>query len=502
MSAATHLDRRLLERARLSRDARFDGRFFIAVTSTGIYCRPVCPASPSPKRANVRYFPSAAAAAEAGFRPCLRCRPEAAPGTPAWSGTSAAVRRALRLIQEGALDESSVESLAARVGLGPRHLHRLFVQHLGASAGAVAMTRRLQFAKHLIDDTSLSMTHVALAAGFGSLRRFNDALRKAYGRPPRELRTRTANTAARNADEIVLKLAYRPPYDWKHVHGFLAARAVAGIEHVDRRGYARTIGLDHGHALVHVRPVPDRHELELTVRGASPKSLLQVASAARRVFDLGADPALIAATLKSDPLLGPLVRKRPGLRVPGVWEPFECAVRAIAGQQVTVAAGRTLVARIVARAGRRIGPDGEALTHLFPSPHELAAADLEGFGIPAARIAALKALARAVADRRIDLGGDPDQVVAALAELPGIGSWTAQYIALRALGEPDAFPAADIVLRRMAASRVAMVPTRDLARRAEAWRPWRSYAVLYLWQAATDGASRLKRTDEPGGSLT
>jgi AraC family transcriptional regulator, regulatory protein of adaptative response / DNA-3-methyladenine glycosylase II len=483
------LDRSVLDRARVSRDPRFDGKFFIAVTSTGIYCRPVCPA-PSSNDENVRYYATAAAAAEAGFRPCLRCRPEAAPGTPAWLGTSAVVRRALRLIQDGVLDESSVEVLAARLGIGPRHLHRLFVQHVGASPITVAQTRRLHFAKHLLDETALPITEIALAAGFGSLRRFNDTFRKTYGRAPRQLRRqRQRGLAAGGGHEVALRLAFRPPYDWAQVEAFLATRAVPGVERVDSRGYARTVEWDGGHAVVCVRPRAREHALELRVRGAAPAALFQLSSAARRMFDLAADPAHIARAFRGDPLLGPLVRRRPGLRIPGAWDPFECAVRAVLGQQVSVAAARTLAARLVARAGRAIAGGEDGLTHLFPDATALAAADLDGLGLTGGRIGAIRALACAVADGRLDLAGPGEEVTAALAALPGFGAWTAQYVALRALGEPDAFPSADLVLRRVAGAGGPPLTAGALAARAEEWRPWRGYAVLHLWRAAGDATA-------------
>lgn len=494
MDPINGLDARALDRARVSRDARFDGRFFIAVTSTGIYCRPVCPVR-SPKRAHVRYYPTAAAAAEAGYRPCLRCRPEAAPGTPAWLGTSALVRRALRLIDDGCLDGESVESLAARVGIGTRHLDRLFVAHVGATPVAVAQTRRLHFAKRLLDETALPITDIALAAGFGSVRRFNDVFRGTYGRPPRELR-RLRSAATADAGEIILRMSYRPPYDWAHVREFLAARALPRVERVDADGYTRTVALGGRHAVVRIAPVVGAHALELRVRGAFPGDLFQLASAARRMFDLGADPLRIAASLRRDPLLGPLVRQRPGLRIPGVWDPFECTVRAIVGQQVSVAGGRTLAARLVARAGRSAAGCGHGLSHLFPTPADLADANLDGIGLTSARIATLRALARAAADN-LDLSAGVEDVTAALLRLPGIGEWTAQYVALRAFGEPDAFPAADLVLRQMAASNGTPVTARELARRAEAWRPWRAYATMHLWRAA--GASRPSRTRAAAG---
>jgi AraC family transcriptional regulator of adaptative response / DNA-3-methyladenine glycosylase II len=482
MPNPTGLAPRALERARISRDPRFDGKFFIAVTSTGIYCRPVCPVA-SPKKANIRYYPTAASAAEAGFRPCLRCRPEAAPGTPAWLGTSALVRRALRLIHDGALDETSVEDLAHRLGIGPRHLHRLFVQHVGASPITVAQTRRLHFAKHLLDETDLPITQIALAAGFGSVRRFNDTFLRSYKRPPRELRRR--RTGADAGPGVAVRLAYRPPYDWEQVAGFLARRAVPGVERVDASGYARVVSTPDGPAVVRVRPIAGVNALELRVEDAAPASLFPVCATARRAFDLGADPAHVARAFRRDPVLGPLVRRRPGLRIPGAWDPFECAVRAILGQQVSVAAARTLAARLVARLGEPIAREaGDGLSHAFPSPAAVARADLAGLGLTSGRAAALRALAVAVRDGAVDFDLPADEVVRALAALPGLGDWTAQYVALRALGEPDAFPTGDLVLRRRAGRSGRPLSARELTARAEAWRPWRSYAALHLWSSA------------------
>jgi AraC family transcriptional regulator of adaptative response / DNA-3-methyladenine glycosylase II len=466
MSDLPGLDRDALDRARLSRDPRFDGRFFIAVTSTGIYCRPICP-SPTSNAANVRYYGSAAAAAEAGFRPCLRCRPEAAPGSPAWQGTSAVVSRALRLIQEGLLDEASVDVLAQRLGIGPRHLHRLFVRHVGASPTTVAGTRRLQFAKNLLDETEMPITQIALAAGFGSVRRFNDAFRRTYGRSPREMRRqRRGGLTPQASDEVVLRLAYRPPYDWGHLRDFLAERAVPGVERVDARGYSRTLTSDRGHAIMRVRPLDGQHSLELRVCGAAPAELFPICVAARRCFDLSADPARIAAALASDPLLAPLVRQRPGLRIPGAWDPFECAVEAMLARGTSTAEAREAAGRLVARAGRAIRGGTDGLTHVFPSPAELAAADLDGVGIGRSRLAGLEALARAVGRGSVDFKGPAAEISGALASLPGFDESAAQYVALRGLGEPDAFPSASGELRSQ----------------AEAWRPWRGYATLWLSQ--------------------
>ena len=488
-------DLSVLERARLSRDPRFDGKFFVAVTSTGIYCRPVCPAVPSVKSRHIRYFASAAAAHEAGFRPCLRCRPEAAPGTPAWSGTSAVVRRALRLIQEGGLDGQAVSEFAARLGLGPRHLNRLFHRHVGASPRAIAQTRRLHFAKRLIDETDLPMTEIAHAAGFGSLRRFNDVVRSTYGAPPRELRQqRREQRPCITAGEVCLTLAYRPPYDWGHMREFLAQRALPGVEKIDASSYTRLIRTADGYAEIGIRPLPARNALELRVRGAPAEALLNIAATARHVFDLSADPESVTQSLGADRLLRPLVQRRPGLRIPGAWDPFECAIRAVLGQQVTVATARALGGRLVQRLGRPAAGAG-GLTHLFPTPEAILAGNLDGLGLTGNRITALKALAKAVAEGRIAFERPAEEVIASLEQLPGFGEWTAQYIALRALWEPDALPGADLVLRRMAGKGGGPLSTKEMERRAERWRPWRSYAVMHLWCAA--GESRARRAAVP-----
>jgi AraC family transcriptional regulator of adaptative response / DNA-3-methyladenine glycosylase II len=351
----------------------------------------------------------------------------------------------------------------------------------------VAHTRRLHFAKRLIDETALPMTDIALAAGFGSLRRFNSAFQSTYQRAPRELRRRRRRGLASGGDDaLVLTLAFRPPYDWTQVRDFLATRAVPGVERVDARGYARTLALGGGHAIVCVRAIDGQDALELRVRGAAPADLFQIADAARRVFDLAADPARIALAFKRDALLRPLITRRPGLRIPGMWDPFECAVRAVLGQQVSVAAGRTLAARLVARIGQPIAGDDDRLTHLFPSPASMAVADLDGLGITGARVRALQTLAGAVMTGAVDFAAPAEEVAAALVALPGFGPWTAQYVALRALGEPDAFPAGDLVLRRMASPNRTLLTPRALDDRAERWRPWRGYATLHLWRAAGD----------------
>lgn len=453
------------EKARLARDARYDGRFFIAVTSTGIYCRPICPA-PSPKSSNVRYFPTGAAAAEAGFRPCLRCRPEASPGTPPWLGTSVSVSRALRLISQSALDEGSVEELAARLGLGSRHLRRLFLKHLGATPVAVAQTRRIAFAKKLIDETRLPLTQIAMAAGFGSVRRFNTSFRTVYGRSPRELRSLRAKDQTPDAGHHVLRLDYRPPYHWNGLVSFLAMRAIPGVEIVDPNCYRRNFVLAEHPGQLEVRPVRGRNSLEVRICFPDPSCLFTIVERVRRLFDLSADPSAIAGHLSRDAGLKPIVRRHPGLRVPGCWDGFEIAVRAILGQQVSVKAATTLSGRLVERFGKGT----------FPAATELAAADIEQIGLPGRRAESVRRLAQAVAEGSLSL--DPvaglEEFEERITTIPGIGPWTAQYVAMR-LGEPDAFPGGDLYLRPHAG-------------RADAWRPWRAYAAMMLWKQAGDEA--------------
>lgn len=476
------LNREVLDRARLSRDARFDGRFFIGVLSTGIYCRPICPA-PTPKAENVRYFVSAASAAEAGFRPCLRCRPEAAPGTPAWVGTSATVSRGLRLIGEGALDENSVEALAERLGVTPRHLHRLFVKHLGAPPLAVAQTRRLHFAKKLIDETNLPMTQVALAAGFGSVRRFNGVVRKVYGRTPTELR-RNRRAPGGGTETLSVSLSYRPPFAWAAIRAFLSTRAILGVEAVGRNSYERSIRVGDKTGVLTVRHVAAKRALVVEVAPELAPSLMEIASRVRALFDLEADPGAIAAVLRADDVLAESGRLMPGLRVPGCWDRFELAARAILGQQVTVAGATTLAARLVERCGIALPHAQGAIMQLFPDPAAVAAANLSGIGMPGARVRALQAFARAVAEGDIDLAATPDVVRTQLVAVPGIGPWTVEYIAMRALREPDAFPVQDIVLRRALHPAREALSVADLRAAAESWRPWRAYAVMQLWHAA------------------
>ncbi|MGE5205055.1 MAG: AlkA N-terminal domain-containing protein [Chlamydiota bacterium] len=490
-----NLDWRICSRARLSRDARFDGKFFIAVLTSRVYCRPICPA-PTAKEKNVRYFPTAAAAAEAGFRPCLRCRPECSPGTPAWVGTPSTVSRALRLIGESGLEDGGVEHLAERVGVGARHLRRLFLRHLGATPSAVAQTRRLHFAKKLIDETSLCMGQVALAAGFGCVRRFNAAMRKVYHRTPTQMRRLARPAAGQPEDQYLFRLRFRPPYNWQGMLAFLAARATPGVEGVEGGSYRRSISLNEGRGWLEVSLNESEHTLVARVQFSDPQSLFLVVERVRAMFDLNADWAALQETFKSDPVLFSRIKVAPGLRVPGCWNGFELAVRAILGQQITVKGATSLAGRLVQAFGQPLSAPG--LTHLFPRPEDLAGARLAGIGLPKARAESIRALARAVRDGqlRFECVADSDQFLARFCEIPGIGPWTAQYVAMRALGEPDAFPCGDIGLLRA----LGISSARELEQRAEAWRPWRAYAAMYLWNVAA-GNSAGRRKPAPGGTL-
>lgn len=493
-SGASHA---VYEQARQAKDARFDGKFFIAVKTTGIYCRPVCPVKP-PKSRNVVYFDTAAAAAEAGFRPCLRCRPESSPGTPAWAGTSATVTRGLRLISDGALDQGSVEALSDRLGVTPRHLSRLFLQHLGATPKAIAQTRRLHFAKKLLDETDLPMTEIALSAGYGSVRRFNDHVINVYGRTPSMLRNRTPS---RELSSFQLKLPYRPPYDFEGVLGFLAKRATPGLEVVGEGRYERNIRVD-GHTSgdrgkeppeepgveparevgrLTVTHEPQQRALLCDIRLGSSKQLMSVVEKVRRMFDLNADPLEIGACLSRDADMAPLVAANPGLRIPGAWDAFEVLVRAIVGQQISVKGATTVMGKIL----REFGEIADGVL-LFPSAKSLARLTPERLPMPRSRAVAIRDAARAVVTGEVDLATqDSATLVAQLTRIKGISEWTAQYVAMRAINDPDAFLHTDLLLRRVAKRRLSLATDKALLTRAEAWRPWRAYAGMYLWSPAS-----------------
>jgi AraC family transcriptional regulator of adaptative response / DNA-3-methyladenine glycosylase II len=490
-----------------SRDARFDGRFFFGVRTTGIYCRPVCPAR-TPKRVNVRFYACAAAAEQAGFRPCRRCRPETAPGTPAWQGTSATVSRALRLIDAGALDRGGVGELAARVGLGERQLRRLFLEHLGAGPKAVAATRRSHFARRLLDETALPMSEVAMAAGFASVRRFNAAMRDAFGCTPTELRrasrqktsrgSRSRPSAPRDADgegmapaRCELRLPFRRPYGWSLWARFMTPRALDPVESIRDGRYRRAFRFGAASGAVEVVCQPDEGVFRARVYTDDPGVLSPLAARLRRVLDLEAEPDVIASHLASDRRLAKIVRAHPGLRLTTAFDPFEAAVRAILGQQISVAGARTLALRLTLRHGEKAG-DAAAelgLSHLFPTPEAVAEADLEALGVTRARARALRGLAEAVSGGEVVLDGSraAEEVMEGLLALHGIGPWTAQVVAMRALGEPDAFPAGDLGLAKALARGDRTPSQRETLEIAERWRPWRAYATLYLWLSQSEG---------------
>ncbi len=484
------LDHDICYRAVSSRDARFDGHFFTGVKTTGVYCRPVCPAR-TPKQVNLRFFQCAAAAEQAGFRPCLRCRPETSPGSPAWLGSNTTVSRALRLIHDGALDFGSVDELADRLGLGARQLRRLFVEHLGATPIAIAQTQRAHFAKRLITETNLSMTAIAHCAGFSSVRRFNATVKRVFDRTPSQMRhtgKRRPHTVSGTTAEPVglsLRLPYRQPFDWSGLARFLAARAIPGVEIVASGSYLRTFEAGGVVGILEVKPVPDSPWLQLTVDTPPTRELMRISEKIRRQFDLRADPQTIGRHLGEDALLRPFLEACPGVRVPGAFDSFEIAVRAILGQQVTVKAATTISGRLASRCGTSLASPRDGLTHVFPSAEVLAKADLARLGIPQARADTITALARAVHADGLDLDAAPDldQYIQRLTAIRGIGPWTAKYIAMRVLGEPDAFPETDLGLREAFKRQGQSTVARDMLARAERWRPWRAYAARILWSS-------------------
>ena len=479
------LDPHTCYRALRARDARFDGRFFVAVSSTRIYCRPVCTVKP-PKRENCRFYPSAAAAESGGYRPCLRCRPELAPGNASVDATSRLAQAAASLIEDRALDEEGLDAVAARLGITDRHLRRAFGAEFGVSPVEFAQTQRLLLAKRLLTDTPLPVTEVAFASGFGSLRRFNALFKQRYRLQPSQLRRHMKGNGSDGAapDALHFELSYRPPYDWAAVSGFLSARAVAGVEAVEEGRYRRTarIRVDGKEYLgwIEASPSPKKPALRVSVSASLAKALPPVLSRVKALMDLACSPTEVAAAL------GPLARRHPGLRVPGAFDGFEVAVRAILGQQVTVAAARTVAGRFAAAFGDPLATPFESLTTVFPVAEriaELPYGRIARLGMPGARARTVLALARAVAKGDLDLvpNADIETTLDKLRALPGVGEWTAQYIAMRALAWPDAFPHTDLgVMKALGESN----PRRVLAA-GEAWRPWRAYAVMHLWNSLT-----------------
>jgi AraC family transcriptional regulator of adaptative response / DNA-3-methyladenine glycosylase II len=474
MNGHTSLDAARCERARLARDARFDGLFYTAVKTTGIYCRPVCPA-PAPKASNVVYFDTAAAAAAAGFRPCLRCRPELSPGDRDGRARDQFADRVLARIHEGALDAQDATGLAEEFAVGERQLRRLFLARYGVTPQAAAATHRLHIAKQLLTETRLPVIDIAFASGYASLRRFNQAFAAATGMSPTRLRRNDARE--RTVGEIqTLRLAYRPPYDWSRMLAFLHQRALPGIERVAAEAYERMLP-EHGPgARLRVSQDAARDALNLQLQSVPTKAIPALVQRVRRMFDLDADPQAIASVLSTDVRLSRSIAMRPGLRVPVGFDPWETAVRAVVGQRISVAATRTLLTRL-------IGEDGR-----FPSAAALCERDLGGLGLTQARAQTIRALAAAVMDGRVHFraGQSLDAFVDCLVALPGIGPWTAHYIAMRALGHPDAYPFGDLILRR-ALGDTSPRMERDMV---EAWRPWRSYVVLHLWTESIEQASK------------
>ena len=487
------LDFEVCYRAVVARDARFDGRFFTGVASTGVYCRPICPAR-TPARRNMRFFAHAGAAEAAGFRACRRCRPEASPGSPDWNARADLVARAVRLIADGYADEHGVSGLARRLAITDRHLRRLLLAELGTTPLALARTARLQTARRLLAETGMPVTEIAFASGFSSVRQFNASFQEAYGRPPSALRSRAPRPrhgeTVTGGTWLTLRLACREPFDGQALLRYLAARAIPGVEEVAHGRYTRTVRVPGGSGVIELMPPPaapsgGAHVL-LRARVAGLRGVSQVVSRCRRLLDLDADPQAIAAALASDEALAPLVAARPGMRVPGAYDGFELAVRAVLGQQISVPAASTLAGRLAARHGTPMDPAGRVTgaaeparppAVLFPRPGDLADADLSGLGLTTRRQVTLRALAAACADGRLNLdpGTDPEETSAGLAELPGVGPWTVAYILMRAAHDPDAFPGSDLGLRR-AMERLGCAPESP-----DRWRPWRAYAALHLW---------------------
>lgn len=461
--------------ALVARDRRFDGVFFVAVETTGIYCRPVCPAR-TPGRPRCRFYARAAEAERDGYRACFRCRPERAPGDASVDARSRLVRRATARIDAGALGEGSLEDLAGALGVTSRHLRRVMEAELGVTPLAWAQTRRLALAKQLLQDTTASMTEVALASGFGSVRRFNAAFQERFGRAPGSLRRESGDppaTSHQAHQTLTLRLDYRPPLEWRLLLDFLGKRAIAGVESIDGDTYVRRVKLGAHEGTVRVREVAKDAPLSAEIAVSLAPVLMPIVASLRRLFDLDAHPAAIVEHLSTDPLLRPLLRARSGLRVPGAFDGYEVAVRALLGQQVSVAAATTLAGRLVAKCGGVL-PSAEALAAM--SVDEVAS-----IGLPKKRAAALITLADAIARRAVVLepGVDPEATLAALEALPGIGPWTANYLGMRALSWPDAFPAGDLVLR----NKLELPTTRAVEARAERWRPWRAYAAMHLWSS-------------------
>jgi AraC family transcriptional regulator, regulatory protein of adaptative response / DNA-3-methyladenine glycosylase II len=492
------LDQERCYRAVASRDARFDGHFITAVRTTGIYCRPSCPAM-TPKRSNVEFLPTAGAAQQRGYRACRRCQPDAVPGSPDWNLRADLAARAMRLIADGVVEREGVPGLAARLGYSERHLGRVLTAELGAGPLALARAHRAHTARLLVETTPLGMADIAFAAGFASVRQFNDTVREVYGVPPTTLRTeagRRRGAGPTVAGTLVLRLPYRPPFDAEGLLTFFAARAIAGVESITIEGtggaYRRTMRLPHGMATVELRP--DAAHVLATLRLADPRDLGPAVARLRRLFDLDADPVAVDAALGADPALAPAVAAVPGIRLPGSVDGFETALRAVLNQQISVAAARTSASRLTADLGERLpaGLAGDGPDLLFPTAAAIAERGAEVLTGPARRTATVLALATAVADGSLvlDAGRDAVDLRAALTALPGVGPWTAGYLAMRLLGDPDELLASDLGVRRGATTLGLPSDAAGLTARAAGWAPWRSYAATHLWRAAATTPTR------------
>ncbi len=482
----TMIDPDAAYRALASHDPRFDGVFFVGVASTGIYCRPICPAK-TPKRESCRFFPSAEAAEKASFRPCLRCRPELAPGNAPVDNAHRIAQLMVHRVNEGQIEDGAgLEDIAAQFGISSRQLRRIIQQQVGVSPIELMQTRRLLLAKQLLTETKLPVTEIAFASGFSSLRRFNDAFASQYRMPPTRLRkTAAAGRAEIGATETsTLQLSYRPPYDWEAMLEFLRTRMVKDVEWVADGHYARTVRLGKHTGWIKVSHAPERRSLLVEFAHSLTPVLPALLGRLRTVFDLAARPDLIAAQLLKDPRLREGVRRHPGLRVPGAFDGFEMALRAILGQQVTVKAAATLAARLAGAFGRHIATPFPQLTRLAPLAEDVTKAgvgEVARLGIVGARARSILALARALqaGTLHLDAGADPEAAIAQLAALPGIGPWTAHCIAMRALRWPDAFPKEDIAVR----GNLGGVSAKEAEAMSQSWRPWRSYAVLHIWKS-------------------
>jgi AraC family transcriptional regulator of adaptative response / DNA-3-methyladenine glycosylase II len=472
-------------RAMLARDFRFDGKFYVGVKTTGVYCRPICPAKP--KRENVEFFPSSHLAEKQGYRPCLRCRPEAAPQSPAWLGKSAVVQRALKALSDPARQGDGEEAFAERFGVSARHLRRMFTEEIGKSPKRLALENRLDFARKLIAETRVPMNEIAFSSGFSSVRRFNDAIRGRFKRSPTHLRKHRPQPAPEEG--LVLSLPYRPPFDWEASLAYYRSHAIAGLESFAGGIYERVFRLDGKVGIIQVTPGAQACSLGLRVVAGETKALARLVQAVRRMFDLDSDPLLIANAFAGDPRLEKLYLKKPGLRVPRGWDPYETAVCSILGQLVSIEQANRMIARLLEGYGEKIAhPVTGALLHLFPGPEALAKADLEKVGTTGARKDTLREFARRLLDGRLSLGSaqDPDLFRRALLDIKGIGPWTAEYVSLRAIADADAFPATDLVLKKALAAN----PEIDVER----IKPWRGYAAAYLWNDHAAAKARKGKT--------